>query len=142
MEFSMNLLGTVALCDSALLNANKAQNDLEFELEGLNRSYQDAIDDDVQAQTDLQLAESDLVSTNLSIEALPPGELENDLIERRMKLELKIFKLRNKMNNQGGLNLIQRQYNIIKAEHEMAINATLIDLLMARKAELESSTAA
>jgi hypothetical protein len=142
MDFSMNLLGTVALCDSALLNANKAQNDLEFELEGLNRSYQDAIDDGVQAQTDLQLAESDLANTLSSIEALPPGELENDLIERRMKLELKIFKLRIKINGQGGLNLIQRQHNIIKAEQELAINATLIDLLMARKAELESSTAA
>ncbi|MEN9640567.1 MAG: hypothetical protein RLZZ262_2436 [Bacteroidota bacterium] len=141
MDFTIHLIDTVVLCDNALLAANKTQSDLEFKRLSLTRDYDDAMEAATLAQAELTNAQSELASTLATIEALPPGKTEDDMIKRRMQLELKIFTLSRRVEGQGILGMLEKQYDIQRIDQELQLNATFIALLSERKLELINEAA-
>lgn len=141
MDFTIHLIDTVVLCDNALLAANKTQSDLEFKRLSLTRDYDDAMEAATLAQAELTNAQSELASTLATIEALPPGKTEDDMIKRRMQLELKIFTLSRRVEGQGILGMLEKQYDIQRIDQELQLNATFIALLNERKLELINEAA-
>jgi hypothetical protein len=141
MDFSVNLLDTLVSCDNALLVANKRQADLEFKQLSLNRAFAESLESASLAQTELIASQAELASTLQAIESLPPGKTEDDLIKRKLQLDLKIFTLTKRVESPGVSSILTQQYDINVIAHELELNASLIALINARKTELASTAA-
>ena len=135
MPYSVTTLSNAADCDFLLKLANKEKSDLEFRIISLNRQQFSYAESTVEIDSELQIVEAELSALETVIAALPDGEIKDDNITKKKKLELKQYLLLEKKGDRGSVALVEKEFQLARVGKELEEANSFITILTTRKAE-------
>ena len=136
MPYSVSSLTTAADCDLMLTMVNKQKNDLSFRKISLERQQAHYAENAIELDADLQTATAEANALDAVIATLPDGDVKDDNITRKKKLELKLFLLNDKKQNFGGIALLDKEFDLARVVKELEETEAFIAAVQARKAAL------
>jgi hypothetical protein len=136
MGYSVNLLTTVADCDSVILVAEKEKADLNFKKTSVERQKDSYASNSISIDADIAAADAEITALASVVASLPPGEARDDNETRLKKLELKRFLLAQKDKNYGSVALLMRENDLERIVKEAAAVDVFIAEINTRKAAL------
>ncbi len=136
MDYTLTDITTVADCDALLQAADTDQQELNFKKIQQTRAY--GITSSGSAGVDAQLAATiaEITGLETAVAGMPEGPSKQDLVDRLADLQHKKYLLEKRRRRYGSLAMIQKQYAITGTEKLLAENASYIDAVEQRKAEL------
>ncbi|MEN9640568.1 MAG: hypothetical protein RLZZ262_2437 [Bacteroidota bacterium] len=136
MNYSLNLVTTIADCDALLNMANDEKNTLEYRQTTLNYQLNNQTESSVEFASDLLAATTELQSVEASIAQMTEGDARNAQIRRKMTLELKIFNMNLRAENYGITSVLSRQMEINQVAQQLEVTDAFIADVEARKLQL------
>lgn len=136
MNYSLNLVTTIADCDALLNMANDEKNTLEYRQTTLNYQLNNQAESSVEFASDLLAATTELQSVEASIAQMTEGDARNAQIRRKMTLELKIFNMNLRAENYGITSVLSRQMEINQVAQQLEVTDAFIADVEARKLQL------
>jgi hypothetical protein len=109
MSYSFNSITTVADCDALLLLANNEKNEITYAIDTVTRRINSMTNSVTELATDLASVQAELSTTQTIIASLPEGEVKEAQITKRMKLEVRLRVLNDRIDDYGAVALLQRQ---------------------------------
>jgi hypothetical protein len=136
VNYSLNLVTTIADCDALLNMANDEKNTLEYRQTTLNYQLNNQTESSVEFASDLLAATTELQSVEASIAQMTEGDARNAQIRRKMTLELKIFNMNLRAENYGITSVLSRQMEINQVAQQLEVTDAFIADVEARKLQL------
>lgn len=132
----MDQLTTAADCDAVLSIAAKEQKDLEWKKLSIQRQKEAYAENSVEIAAELAAKEAELAALDTVINTLPDGELKEDNIKKRRRVDYSIFLLNDRKANYGAVALVEKEYDEQRVLRELEETAALVTEVEARKAAL------
>lgn len=120
MTYSFTLLSSKEDCDTAIAIAKKNKNALEYRKITLEHKKQNATDNAVEIETELQAVNAEIAALETVIAGLPEGETKKDNISKKTRLEYKRFTLTERKESYGVLALLDTEVDIGCVEKDIA----------------------
>jgi hypothetical protein len=136
MGYSVNLLTTVADCDSVILVAEKEKADLNFKKTSVERQKDTYATNSISIDADIAATDAEIAALAPVVASLPPGAARDDNETRLKKLELKKFLLAQKDKNYGSVALLMRENDLERIVNEAAAVDAFIAEINTRKAAI------
>jgi hypothetical protein len=136
MGYSVNLLTTVADCDSVILVAEKEKADLNFKKTSVERQKDSYASNSISIDADIAATDAEITALAPVVASLPPGAARDDNEARLKKLELKKFLLAQKDKNYGSVALLMRENDLERIVNEAAAVDAFIAEINTRKAAI------
>jgi hypothetical protein len=136
MAYSVNLLTTVADCDSVILVAQKEKADLSFRKTATERQKESYASNSISIDADIAATDAEITALIPVVASLPAGAAKDDNETRLKKLELKKFLLAQKDKNYGSVALLMRENDLERIVQEAAAVDAFIADVNARKAAI------
>ena len=136
MTYSVDSLTSVADCDLMLGAAEKEKNDLSFRKTSLERKQTQFAGNAIEVEAGLQATTAELSALDTIIAALPDGQIKNGNITRKKRLELKLYLLNQKKGDNGGIALVDKEFDLGRVIKELEETDAFITAVKARKAAL------
>jgi hypothetical protein len=136
MAYSVNLLTTVADCDSVILVAQKEKSDLSFRKTATERQKESYASNSISIDADIAATDAEIAALIPVVASLPAGAAKDDNETRLKKLELKKFLLAQKDKNYGSVALLIRENDLERIVQEAAAVDAFIEAVNARKAAI------
>ncbi len=133
MSYSVNLLTTVADCDSVILVAQKEKADLSFKKTSVERQKDTYASNSISIDTDIAAIDAEIAALIPVVASLPAGAAKDDNETRLKKLELKKFLLAQKDKNYGSVALLMRENDLERITKEVDAVDAFIAEINARK---------
>lgn len=136
MTYSVNNLTQVADCIALLNWAAKEKEDLTFKRlsdERLTRRYAETSQE---LDAILQGVLAELAATDTIISVLPEGPTRDEAINKKTRLEYKIFLLENRRESYGTVALLEKEMDLARVNKELEEVAVFIAAVEAKKATL------
>lgn len=137
MMYSLSTIKTIADCDILLNIAKREKSDLEYRKITLDRRQTDSSENSVDLESEFQLTTAEITALKLIIPNLPEGATKKYNASKLVKLEHKLFLLTERKGTQGALAVVDAQFDIARIEGELAATEDYLQVLEARKAELD-----
>jgi hypothetical protein len=129
MSYSVNLLTTVADCDSVILVAEKEKADLSFKKTSVERQKDTYASNSIGIDADIAATDAEIAALTPVVASLPAGAAKDDNETRLKKLELKKFLLAQKDKNYGSVALLMRENDLERIVKEVdAVDAFIADI--------------
>lgn len=132
----MDQLTTAADCDAVLSIAAKKQKDLEWKKLSIQRQKEAYAENSVEIAAELAAKEAELAALDTVINTLPDGELKEDNIKKRRRVDYSIFLLNDRKAYYGAVALVEKEYDEQRVLRELEETAALVTEVEARKAAL------
>lgn len=132
----MDQLTTAADCDAVLSIAAKEQKDLEWKKLSIQRQKEAYAENSVEIAAELAAKEAELAALDTVINTLPDGELKEDNIKKRRRVDYSIFLLNDRKAYYGAVALVEKEYDEQRVLRELEETAALVTEVEARKAAL------
>jgi hypothetical protein len=136
MDYSLNQITTVAECDALLNIAQSEKDELTYRQTTLNYQMESKAEDSAEFNAELTAANAELATLVNTLEVLPEGPNRVDVTIRKMRLELRIFTMNQRVNSYGIVAVIDRQFEITRVEEQLNIADAFIAQVEARKLQL------
>jgi hypothetical protein len=136
MSYSVNLLTTVADCDSVILVAEKEKADLSFKKTSVERQKDTYANNSISIDADIAATDAEIAALTPVVASLPAGAAKDDNETRLKKLELKKFLLAQKDKNYGSVALLMRENDLERIVKEVAAVDAFIVAINVRKAAI------
>jgi hypothetical protein len=136
MNYSIEKLSSASDCNALLALANKEQSDLEFRKLSQNRSRDNYLERSSQISTDKTVILGEVNALATVIQTLPEGEVKDDAISRKTKLEYRLFTLEEQNEHYGVLALLEKEMEINLIEKQLQEVNAFKTAVEARLAEL------
>jgi hypothetical protein len=136
MDCSVNLLTTVADCDSVILVAQKEKADLSFRKTSVERQKESYASNSISIDADIAATDAEIAALIPVVASLPAGAAKDDNETRVKKLELKKFLLAQRDKNFGSVALLMRENDLERIVQEAAAVDAFIAAVNARKAAI------
>jgi hypothetical protein len=136
MDYSLNQITTVAECDALLNIAQSEKDELTYRQTTLNYQMESKAEDSAEFNAELTAANAELATLVNTLEVLPEGPNRVDVTIRKMRLELRIFTMNQRVNSYGIVAVIDRQFEITRVEEQLNIADAFINQVEARKLQL------
>lgn len=136
MSYSVNKITTIADCDLLLAWAAKEKADLNFKKlseERLTTNYSTAT---IEIEAELQSVLTEINATETIIAALPAGNIREDAVKKKVRLEYKKFLLENRKESYGVVALLQKELDLTTVTLNLAEIDVFITAINTRKASL------
>ena len=137
MSYTVASLTVAADCDLTLAMANKQKSDLMYRKISLERQQKRYAENAIEVESELQTANAEAAALDSVIASLPDGDIKDDNITRKKRLELKQFLLTEKKENYGGVALLDKEYDLARVNKELEETEAFIAAIIARKAVLQ-----
>ena len=136
MPYSFNSITTVADCDKLLLLANNEKSDIEYEIETITRRIKSITTGSADLIEDIATAQSKLASAEAIIANVPDGAAKETAITDRMKQEVRLRELNERIVNYGVVSLLQRE-NELEVENAALVRQEIfITEIQNRRAQI------
>ena len=136
MEYTLDMVTTIADCDALLATATSERQDLDHRKYELNHSYQNLSSGSAGLDAELSAVMAEINSYEQSLPAFPPGPAK-DLMEGRLeKANHRKYLLTVRRKNYGVLALIEKQYALISVDREITENDEFVIAINKRKDQL------
>lgn len=119
MNYSVQKLTTPADCNSLLALTNKEKSDLEFRKLSQQRNRDNYLERSTQITSDIAVVKGELAALNTVLLTLPEGEVRDDNVSRKTKLEYRLFTLEEQHENYGVLALLEKEMEISLIEKQL-----------------------
>src|SRR5882757_2673313 len=106
MPYSVSSVTTAADCDLLINMTNKQKNDLTYRKLSLERQRTHYAETSLELEAELQTVNAEAAALDSVIASLPDGDVKDDNVTRKKRLELKQFLLTEKKENYGGVALL------------------------------------
>jgi hypothetical protein len=136
MSYSVNLLTTVADCDSVILVAQKEKADLSFKKTSVERQKDTYANNSISIDADIAATDAEIAALTPVVASLPAGPARDDNETRLKKLELKKFLLAQKDKNYGSVALLMRENDLERIVKEVDAVDAFIAAVNTRKAAI------
>ena len=136
MNYSIEKLSNTSDCNALLALANKEQSDLEFRKLSQNRSRDSYLERSSQITTDKTVIQGEVNALTTVIQTLPEGEVKDDAVSRKTKLEYRLFTLEEQNEHYGVLALLEKEMEISLIEKQLLEVNAFKTAVEARLAEL------
>jgi hypothetical protein len=136
MSFSTGMITTVADCDLLLSLAAKERSDLEFRKLSVERQRSVYAENAGEVEAELTAVNAELVAVNTVLENLPDGDIKDEQITKKMRLELKLRLLHEKKENYGIVALLVKEFGQARLEQELAAAQDFTTAVEARRKNL------
>jgi hypothetical protein len=136
MSYSVNLLTTVADCDSVILVAEKEKADLSFKKTSVERQKDTYANNSISIDADIAATDAEIAALTPVVASLPAGAAKDDNETRLKKLELKKFLLAQKDKNYGSVALLMRENDLERIVKEVDAVDAFITAINVRKAAI------
>ncbi|MFN0081653.1 MAG: hypothetical protein ACKVOM_03975 [Ferruginibacter sp.] len=136
MAYSVNMLTTVADCDSVIMVAQKDKSDLAFRKSSAERQKENYETNSISIDADIAATDAEIAALTPIVASLPPGAARDDNETRLKKLELKKFLLTQKDKNYGSVALLLRENDIARLSAEITETDNFIAAVNTRKAAI------
>lgn len=136
MSYSVNLLATVAECDSVLAVADKEKKDLSYRKTSLERQKESYTSNSIEIDADMAATDAEITALQGIVAALPAGSARDDNETRLKRLELKKFLLAQKDKSFGGVALLVREFDLERVNKELTEADAFITAVTDRKANI------
>jgi hypothetical protein len=136
MPYSVSSITTAADCDLLINMTNKQKNDLAYRKLSLERQRANYAETSLELEAELQTVNAEAAALDAVIATLPDGDVKDDNVTRKKRLELKQFLLTEKKENYGGVALLDKEYDLARVNQELTETDAFIAALEARKAAL------
>ena len=138
MNYSLNQMTTIAECDALLNTVRSEKSDLAYRQTTLNYQLENKAEDSATFNAELNAATAELANLLPTLETMTEGPHKVDAIERKMRLELRIFSMTNRADNYGIKAVLVREFDIARVEAQLTLADDLISQIEARKVQLAS----
>jgi hypothetical protein len=109
MSYSFNSITTAADCDALLLLANREKSDIIYAIDTISRRIDFMSTGASDFNSDLTAVQNELSTAELIIASLPDGEIKEEQITKRMRLQVRLRELNKRVDNYGAVALLQRE---------------------------------
>jgi hypothetical protein len=130
------MITTVADCDLLLSLAAKERSDLEFRKLSVERQRSVYAENAGEVEAELTAVNAELVAVNTVLENLPDGDIKDEQITKKMRLELKLRLLHEKKENYGIVALLVKEFGQARLEQELAAAQAFTTAVEARRKNL------
>lgn len=120
MSYSFNSITTVADCDKLLLLANNEKSDIMYSIDTITRRINSITTGAADLTEDIATAQGKLATAEAIIANVPDGETKENAITDRMKQEVRLRELNDRIENYGVVSLLQR-------ENELQVQSAALD---------------
>ena len=132
-NYSVNQLTTVADCDAVLSIATKEQKDLEWKKLSFERQKEMYSENAVEVSTELAAKQAELAALDAVIATLPDGELKEENLKKRRRVDYNIFLLNDRKANYGAVALLEKEFDLQRVLRELEEANAFIAEVQARK---------
>jgi hypothetical protein len=136
MEYSLSAISTIEDCDALLQVAEKDQRALGFKKTQQTWLYENTSEDSSEVDAQLAATIAEITGLEGAVTVLPEGDAKRKMLDNLVDLRHRQFQLEKRRRQFGTLAMIQKQYAITGIEKLLAENASYIDAVKQRKAEL------
>lgn len=136
MPYTVASLTSAADCDLMLTMAGKQKSDLSFRKLSLERQQTHYAENAVELESELAIANAEAAALDSVIATLPEGDIKDENVTRRKRLELKQFLLNEKKDNFGGVALLDKEHDLALVSRQVEEIDVFIAAVTARKAVL------
>jgi hypothetical protein len=136
MTYKVEMLTTVAECETLLLVAEKEKKDLLFRKTSLERQKDAYSVNSLEIDQDLQATETELTALQGVVSSLPEGKTKVYNEKRIRRLDLNKFLLTQKDKDYGSVALLVREFDLGMLNKELEEVEVFIAAITARKAAL------
>lgn len=136
MLYNVEMLTTVAECESVLAVAEKEKKDLLFRKTSLERQKEAYSLNGQENDDELLATETELNALKGVVSTLPEGKTKADNEKRIRRLDLKKFLLTQKDKDYGSVALLVREFDLGLLNKELEEVEAFITIINARKAAL------
>lgn len=130
------MITTVADCDLLLSLAARERSDLEFRKLSVERQRSVYAENAGEVEAELTAVNAELVAVNTVLENLPDGDIKDEQITKKMRLELKLRLLHEKKENYGIVALLVKEFGQARLEQELAAAQDFTTAVEARRKNL------
>lgn len=133
-NYSVDQLTTAADCDAMLVLATKEQKDLDWKKLSIERQREQYAENAVEISTELAAKEAELAALDSIVAGLPEGDLKDDNLKKKRRVEYSIFLLTDRKANYGSVALLEKEYDLQRVQREIEETQAFVDEINARKA--------
>ncbi len=136
MNYSWNVVATLADCDAILTLVSREQADLQFAKAATEREITHYAENSVEVDAELQKVNAELAAYTTIVANLPAGENKEANITKLKRLEVRQRVLADRKNDYGVVALLDKQLSLGRIEKELVEVDAFIASLQAHKATL------
>ena len=119
MSYTINNLTQVSDCDVLLTWAGKEKADLIFKKLSEERLTTKYSSTSIEVESELQGVLIELTATDAVLASLPEGEIKEDTLKKKTKLEYRKFLLENRKESYGTVALLEKQLDLERVNKEI-----------------------
>lgn len=136
MNYSLNLITLPGDADSLIQTAQRDRRNLAHRKESFQIRTVNSAEDIAEQSVDLAAAKASLQTTDELLKVSPEGKQKEELITKKMELELKIRKLTTGGNKLSAVAIIEQEYDAEQLNKQLEGIDAFIAALTAHKAKL------
>ncbi len=136
MPYTVSALKTKAECDEMIEKLQKEKRDLEFQKTVIGHQKVNNAEDASLVSTEFSANVTEIATLESSIATLPEGKAKQYHVTRKKKLEWRQEVLKKRKGETGGIALLNKEFDLVCIDKELAEADVLIADVTAHKATL------
>ncbi len=136
MAYSVELLGSIADCDTLLKKLEKEKEDLDFRTIQVTRQRKIYAANSVDIAADLQAVEGEITTLTAMLATLAEGDRKEDTITDLDRAKLRKRLLLDRQKDYGSIALIERELELAMAAAQLAEVTAAIEAVTTQKGKI------